>query len=65
MFFWMYALIELLAMFLDSGVIPTSNQAYPVRKSAPFSLVVADRLTTNSGLLQCTQGWWLRRTAAS
>lgn len=31
MFFWMYALIELLAMFLDSGVIPTSNASYPVR----------------------------------
>lgn len=31
MFFWMYALIELLAMFLDSGVIPTSNAAYTVR----------------------------------
>jgi hypothetical protein len=30
MFFWMYALIELLAVFLDSGVIPTSNPAYPV-----------------------------------
>jgi len=29
MFFWMYALIELLAMFLDSGVIPTSNGSYP------------------------------------
>ncbi|KAJ7605506.1 chitin synthase III catalytic subunit-domain-containing protein [Mycena polygramma] len=27
-FFWMYAFIELLAMFLDSGVIPTSNVVY-------------------------------------
>jgi hypothetical protein len=42
MFFWMYALIELLAMFLDSGVIPTSNQAYPVR--ILLLLLVADRL---------------------
>ena len=30
MFFWMYAVIELLAMFLDSGIIPTSNVVYPV-----------------------------------
>lgn len=31
LFFWMYALIELLAMLLDSGLIPTANGAYPVR----------------------------------
>ncbi len=30
MFFWMYAVIELLAMFLDSGVIPSGNATYPV-----------------------------------
>ena len=30
MFFWAYMLIELLAMFLDSGVIPTANASYPV-----------------------------------
>ncbi|KAF9560293.1 hypothetical protein CPC08DRAFT_480032 [Agrocybe pediades] len=29
MFFWMYMVIEFLAMFLDSGVIPTANAAYP------------------------------------
>ncbi|KIY74408.1 hypothetical protein CYLTODRAFT_340309 [Cylindrobasidium torrendii FP15055 ss-10] len=28
MFFWMYAFIQLLALFLDSGIIPTSNAAY-------------------------------------
>ncbi|KAJ7246368.1 chitin synthase III catalytic subunit-domain-containing protein [Mycena rebaudengoi] len=27
-FFWMYAFIELLAIFLDSGIIPTSNVVY-------------------------------------
>ncbi|KAJ7134254.1 chitin synthase III catalytic subunit-domain-containing protein [Mycena epipterygia] len=27
-FFWLYALIELLAIFLDSGIIPTSNSVY-------------------------------------
>ena len=35
MFFWLYACISLLAMFLDSGVIPTANVSYPVR-SIPF-----------------------------
>jgi hypothetical protein len=31
MFFWLYAVIELLALFLDSGIIPTANISYPVR----------------------------------
>ena len=35
MFFWLYATISLLAMFLDSGVIPTSNVTYPVRSISP------------------------------
>lgn len=30
MFFYLYAIIELLALFLDSGVIPTANVSYPV-----------------------------------
>lgn len=29
-FFYMYALIELLAIFLDSGIIPTASTVYPV-----------------------------------
>jgi len=29
-FFWMYMVIQLLAMFLDTSIIPTSNAAYPV-----------------------------------
>lgn len=37
-FFWMYALIELLAMFLDSGIIPTDNVTYTVCFS-PFFLL--------------------------
>ncbi|KXN85145.1 Chitin synthase export chaperone, partial [Leucoagaricus sp. SymC.cos] len=41
MFFWMYALIELLAMFLDSGVIPTSNQAYTWFAAVYTGLVAA------------------------
>ena len=28
MFFYLYAVIELLAIFLDSGIIPTSNAVY-------------------------------------
>lgn len=36
MFFWMYAAISLLAMLLDSGVIPTANVAYPVCNSFHF-----------------------------
>jgi hypothetical protein len=31
MFFWLYAIIELLAIFLDSGIIPTASDVYPVR----------------------------------
>ena len=30
MFFWLYAIIELLAIFMDSGIIPTANVSYPV-----------------------------------
>jgi len=29
MFFWLYAIIELLALLLDTGIIPSSNSAYP------------------------------------
>ncbi|KAF8649570.1 hypothetical protein AX16_005732 [Volvariella volvacea WC 439] len=41
MFFWMYALIELLAMFLDSGVIPTANVSYPWFAAVYTGLVAA------------------------
>lgn len=30
-FFYLYAVIELLALFLDSAIIPTANAVYPVR----------------------------------
>jgi hypothetical protein len=30
MFFYLYAIIELLAFFLDSNIIPTANASYPV-----------------------------------
>lgn len=31
LFFYIYAIIELLAIFLDSNIIPTANVSYPVR----------------------------------
>ncbi|KAG1797914.1 chitin synthase III catalytic subunit-domain-containing protein [Suillus variegatus] len=36
MFFWMYVVIELLAMFLDSGIIPTSDVSYPRLVAAAY-----------------------------
>ncbi len=30
MFFYLYAIIELIAFFLDSNIIPTANGSYPV-----------------------------------
>jgi len=41
MFFYMYAVIELLAMFLDSGVIQTSTTAYPWFTAIYTGLVAA------------------------
>lgn len=70
MFFWMYALIELLAMFLDSGVIPTSNEAYSVRFSLGFNVtwVVLRKLVVCCGILRTRScgvllsfNQWLRR----
>ena len=37
MFFYLYAIIELIAFFLDSNIIPTSNSTYPVSaETVPF-----------------------------
>lgn len=41
MFFYMYAAIELLAFFLDSGIIPTANTSYPWFVAAYTGLVAA------------------------
>jgi hypothetical protein len=30
MFFYLYAIIELLAFLLDSNIVPTANASYPV-----------------------------------
>lgn len=54
-FFWMYALIELLAMFLDSGIIPTDNVTYTVCCSPFFLLSMS--LPFASGSLRCIRAW--------
>lgn len=41
MFFWLYMAIELLAMFLDSGIIPTANVSYPWFTAVYTGLVAA------------------------
>ncbi|KAH7908160.1 chitin synthase III catalytic subunit-domain-containing protein [Hygrophoropsis aurantiaca] len=41
LFFWMYMVIELLAMFLDSGIIPTANASYPWFAAVYTGLVAA------------------------
>jgi len=63
MFFWMYAVIELLAMFLDSGVIPSGNATYPV---CVFLLECHARIlhcAYNSGLRRYIQALLLQRIA--
>jgi len=37
MFFYLYAIIELLAFFLDSNIIPTANASYPVSPTTVLS----------------------------
>lgn len=41
MFFWLYAIIELMAVFLDSGIIPTAGSAYPWFAAAYTGLIAA------------------------
>ena len=65
MFFYMYAFIELLAFFLDSGVIPSAHASYPVR-----GLVIFARKSTfdtehdifTSGSPQSIPDSWQQRT---
>lgn len=40
MFFYLYAIIELLAIFLDSNVIPTANVSYPVSNIKCFTILL-------------------------
>lgn len=58
MFFWMYMVIELLAMFLDSGIIPTANVSYMVsRVRSAVSPAETDDFHVYSGLRLCTLVW--------
>ncbi|KAG8935903.1 Chitin synthase, class 7 [Tulasnella sp. 418] len=41
MFFYLYALIELLAIFLDSGIIPTASNVYPWFTAVYTGLIAA------------------------
>ncbi|KAJ7593886.1 chitin synthase export chaperone [Mycena floridula] len=41
LFFWLYAVVELLAFFLDSGIIPAANPAYPWLAAVYTGLVAA------------------------
>lgn len=66
MFFYMYFVIELLAIFLDSGIIPTASNVYPVSAHARYDLhgALSDP-GLPSGSQQCTPVSSLRRTAVS
>ena len=39
LFFYLYGVITLLALFLDSGIIPTSSPTYPVRRCSSTDLI--------------------------
>lgn len=41
MFFYLYMIVEILAIFLDSGIIPTANAVYPWFTAAYAGLVAA------------------------
>ncbi|KAI3611904.1 chitin synthase export chaperone [Moniliophthora roreri] len=40
-FFWLYMAIQLLAIFLDSGIIPTANNVYPIFAAIYTGLVAS------------------------
>jgi len=56
MFFYLYAIVEFLAIFLDSGVIPTASSIYPVSDEASAAMW---ELTPacSSGLPRFTRAW--------
>ena len=39
-FFWLYAVIEVLAFILDSGLLPTANSAYPVSQAPSIRFIL-------------------------
>ena len=66
MFFYMYAFIELLAFFLDSGVIPSAHVSYPVRNLVISRTFDAEHLTPfTSGSPQSIPGSWRQRIPVS
>jgi Chitin synthase export chaperone len=64
MFFWLYAIIELLAIFLDSGIIPTASDVYPVRPCC-CGVWIQRLIPVRSGLLPCTPAWSQAPTVVS
>ena len=45
MFFYIYMFASILAFFLDSTVIPTSNDVYAVRTALPLILFIIAQLS--------------------
>lgn len=64
MFFYLYIVIELLAIFLDSNIIPTANASYPVRAPPIITITQSPDVLFHSGLLQYTQASSQLHTAA-
>ena len=57
MFFYLYAIIELLAIFLDSGIIPTASTVYPVSRHIRWRFPSMTDSHLSSGSPQSTQDW--------
>lgn len=58
-FFYLYAFIELLAFFLDSGVIPSAHVSYPVRDLVIFPNETRLMLNVSSSSLVVRSGlYW-------
>lgn len=54
LFFYLYGICELLAIFLDSAVIPTYHEAYPVSYGHFLKTIIFIDEYYLSGLLQFT-----------
>lgn len=69
-FFYLYALVQFLALFLDSGIIPISSSTYPVRYHRSWSItyltqvyiVVCDSVYSAGGrnILESPSKWVCR-----
>lgn len=64
-FFYMYFVVELLSIFMDSGIIPSSSSVYPVSWN-PLRVLDPMELTTRarSGSLRSTWDSSVPRTGA-